>query len=352
MAMLRALIAANQAAADRYWSAPANRERLEKVIAAQAVGGCEVAEEAVLGQVVGESTPDEVDTDAEDRALGDVVGGGVPNEEDEVGEIVLSPVAEEPVADSPTASTISTEVDKPGGDPTGGEQEPGGGPTGGLRTARPQGAEEDPPPPRGRPRAALELGYSSEGSGGANDRCGVAVTDLGHPTEGPGGANNRYGVAASDLGHPTEGPGGANNRYGVAASDLGPPAEGTGTGNTLPGGITIGGDNAGDLGDGVGNGGASWGGGTDLGGGQLTALLQGGHQVMGTTGPGGGPHGLGRGIPWLDKRGRVTAWLDTRLQRVLPDEPHLLTRRESKCGTTDFRCGIDPGEVSWGVVEG
>ena len=113
MAMLRALIAANQAAADRYWSAPANRERLEKVIAAQAVGGCEVAEEAVLGQVVGESTPDEVDTDAEDRALGDVVGGGVPNEEDEVGEIVLSPVAEEPVADSPTASTISTPVDKP-----------------------------------------------------------------------------------------------------------------------------------------------------------------------------------------------------------------------------------------------
>ena len=309
----------------------------------------------------------------EDRALGHVLGGGVLNEGDEVGEIVLSPVAEEPVADSPTASTISTEVDKPGGDPTGGEQEPGGGPTGGLRAARPQGAEEDPPPPRGRPRAALELGYSSEGSGGANDRCGVAVTDLGHPTEGPGGANNRYGVAASDLGHPTEGPGGANNRYGVAASDLGhptegpggpnnrcgvaasdlgPPAEGTGTGNTLPGGITIGGDNAGDLGDGVGNGGASWGGGTDLGGGQLTALLQGGHQVMGTTGPGGGPHGLGRGIPWLDKRGRVTAWLDTRLQRVLPDEPHLLTRRESKCGTTDFRCGIDPGEVSWGVVEG
>ena len=181
---------------------------------------------------------------------------------------------------------------------------------------------EDPPPPRGRPRAALELGYSSEGSGGANDRCGVAVTDLGHPTEGPGGANNRYGVAASDLG---------------------PPAEGTGTGNTLPGGITIGGDNAGDLGDGVGNGGASWGGGTDLGGGQLTALLQGGHQVMGTTGPGGGPHGLGRGIPWLDKRGRVTAWLNPRLERVIPYEPHLLSPRESECAPTDFRGGKDPG---------
>ena len=278
------------------------------------------AEESQLGQAVGGSTPDKLDKVAEEGSLGHVVGGGVPNEEVKVGEIVLSPVAEEPVADSPTASTISTEVDKPGG-----------GPTGGLRAARPQGAEEDPPPPRGRPRAALELGYSSEGSGGANDRCGVAVTDLGHPTEGPGGVNNRSGVA--DL-------------------DLDPPAEGTRTGNTFPGGIEFGGDNAGDLGAGVGIGGASWGGGTDLGGGQLTALLQGGHQVMGTTGPGGGLHGLGRGIPWLDKRGRVTAWLDTRLQRVLPDEPHLLTRWESKCGTTDFRCGIDPGEVSWGVVEG
>ena len=73
---------------------------------------------------------------------------------------------------------------------------------------------------------------------------------------------------------------------------------------------------------------------------------------MGTTGHGGGSHGRGRGIPWLDKRGRVTAWLDTLLQCVISDEPHLLTRRESKCGTTDFRCGIDPGEVSWGVVEG
>ena len=315
------------------------------------------AEESQLGQAVGGSTPDKLDKVAEEGSLGHVVGGGVPNEEVKVGEIVLSPVAEEPVADSPTAFTISTEVDKPGGDPTGGhrgtrgaarpcmgtEQEPGGGPTGGLRAARPQGAEEDPPPPRGRPRAALELGYSSEGSGGANDRCGVAVTDLGHPTEGPGGPNNRYGVAALDLGHPTEGPGGPNNRSGVAASDLGPPAEGTGTGNTLPGGIAIGGDIAGDLGAGVGNVGASWGGGTDMGGGQLTALLQGGHQVMGTTGPGGGPDGLGRGIPWLDKRGRVTAWLSPRLEHVFPYEPHLLSPRGSKCAPTDIRGGKDPG---------
>jgi len=65
--------------------------------------------------------------------------------------------------------------------------------------------------------------------------------------------------------------------------------------------------------------------------------------VMGTTGPGGGPHGLGRGIPWLDKRGRVTAWLNPRLERVIPYEPHLLSPRESECAPTDFRGGKDPG---------
>ena len=53
----------------------------------------------------------------------------------------------------------------------------------------------------------------------------------------------------------------------------------------------------------VGIGGASWGGGTNMG---------------------------GRGIPWLDRRGRV-----------FPHDPHLLT--ESKRAATDFCRGIDPG---------
>ena len=53
----------------------------------------------------------------------------------------------------------------------------------------------------------------------------------------------------------------------------------------------------------VGTGGSSWGGGIDMG---------------------------GRGIPWLDRRGRV-----------FPHDPHLLT--ESKRAATDFCRGIDPG---------
>ena len=66
----------------------------------------------------------------------------------------------------------------------------------------------------------------------------------------------------------------------------------------------------------VGIGGASWGGGTNMG---------------------------GRGIPWLDRRGRVTAWLNPWLDHVILDEPHLFSPGESNSTTTDFRGGKDPG---------
>ena len=75
------------------------------------------------------------------------------------------------------------------------------------------------------------------------------------------------------------------------------------------------------------------GGGNILGGRHLAALLKGERE---------GP-GFGRGIPWLDKRGRVTAWLSPRLERVVPYEPHLISPRESNCTPTDFRGGKDPG---------
>ena len=149
--------------------------------------------------------------------------------------------------------------------------------------------------------------------------------------------------AAPGLSRPSEGPCGVNAHRGVVESDLGPPAEGTRKGNTHPGGIELGGDNASDLGAGVGIRGVSWGGGTVLGGSQLTSLLQGERKMVGTTGPGGGPDGLGRGIPWLDRRGRVTAWLSPRLESVVPYEPHLLSPRESEYAPTDFRGGKDPG---------
>ena len=66
----------------------------------------------------------------------------------------------------------------------------------------------------------------------------------------------------------------------------------------------------------VGTGGSCWGGGIDMG---------------------------GRGIPWLDRRGRVTAWLNPWLDHVILDEPHLLSPGESNSTTTDFRGGKDPG---------
>ena len=81
---------------------------------------------------------------------------------------------------------------------------------------------------------------------------------------------------------------------------LGYPAKGLGIGNKATVGIR----------------GASWGGGTNMG---------------------------GRGIPWLDRRGRVTAWLNPWLDHVILDEPHLLSPGESNSTTTDFRGGKDPG---------
>ena len=58
---------------------------------------------------------------------------------------------------------------------------------------------------------------------------------------------------------------------------------------------------------------------------------------------GGGTHMGGRGIPWLDRRGRVTAWLNPWLDHVILDEPHLFSPAESNSTTTDFRGGKDPG---------
>ena len=58
---------------------------------------------------------------------------------------------------------------------------------------------------------------------------------------------------------------------------------------------------------------------------------------------GGGTNMGGRGIPWLDRRGRVTAWLNPWLDHVILDEPHILSPGESNSTTTDFRGGKDPG---------
>ena len=83
----------------------------------------------------------------------------------------------------------------------------------------------------------------------------------------------------------------------------------------------------------VGIGGVPWRGGTDMGGRALVNI----------PGSGGESEGLGRGIPWLDRRGRVTAWLNPWLDHVILDEPHLLSPGESSSTTTDFRGGKDPG---------
>ena len=167
-----------------------------------------------MDSLLGGSTPDEVAKVADEGALDKVVGGDIPDMEDKEEEIVSCPVVERPVADSSTAPTISNEEDKPG-TPVGGPcgtvsscagagMEPGSHPTGGTSgnraAARPRWTEVEPCSLAGRPR------WASPG--------------LSHPTEGPRGANAHRCVVDSELGIPTEG---------------------TRTGNTLPGGIEIGG---------------------------------------------------------------------------------------------------------------
>ena len=126
--------------------------------------------------------------------------------------------------------------------------------------------------------------------GGIEGPCGTAY--LCHPSEG-------LCEAETDLGHPTEGLCEANTHRRVVASDLG-----------LPAGLEFGRNNAGGTGAGVGNRGASWGGGTVLGGSRLTALPQGQREVVGIPDPGGGSDGRGKGngIPWMKDRGWVIPW--------------------------------------------
>ena len=250
--------------------------------------------------------------------------------------VVSSPVVEESAVASSMAPTIPDEEDKSGVHPAGG-----------LCAVSPEGADLGADRSEGTARAGRSPGNEQEPAL-STGRHEVAASGLDLLIEGPKeintkGANTCCEAAGSDLDHPIEGPKEANTCCAVAGSELGPPAEGTGTGNTLPGGIEIGGDNASDLGAGVGIRGVSWGGGTVLGGSQLTSLLQGERKMVGTTGPGGGPDGFGRGIPWMDRRGRVTAWLNPRLDSVILHEPHLVSPRESIRATFDFRSGKDPG---------
>ena len=277
--------------------------------------------------------------------------------------IVLSPVGEEPATDSSPAHTIPEEEDSPPGyegvveaemeagddtsvssmesGPQGTTYRPGGTETdpveGGIEGPRGtallslcdgrgprgtayrpgEGTETDPVEggiegPRGTAfcRRETEDGLRGtaycpgertdtdpveggiDGPWGTAYRPGEGTAYLGHPSEGPCGAG-------TDLGHPTEGLRGANTHRRVVASDLG-----------LPTGLKFGGNNAGGTGAGVGNRGASWGGGTALGGSRLTALSQGQREVVGIPDSGGGSDGRGQGngIPWLKDRGWVIPW--------------------------------------------